>query len=233
MPENTTKPAYNPADAESEAGKTDFLLKTLKMGFFVAAPALVESFDRRLCRAVLRPALMIQKSDGQSAEQSFIYDVPVRFGGGGGFAANLPLQKGDTGWLVFCDRDISNFKSARAVMPLNTLRMHAQEDAFFLPDAMQSAQVAPEDANRAVFQTLEGGNKISLGKTDIKITTQTLVVNAADGVEFNTPSVNLSGNLTAAGIIKSAQDVLAGIISLFSHKHGGVTGGGGTTGGPQ
>lgn len=233
MADTATKPAYNPADKESEAGRTDFLFKKLKTGLYVAAPALVESYDRTLCRAVVRPAFMSQKSDGSAQEQSLIYDVPVRFCGGGGYAVNLPLTKGDSGWLIFCDRDISNFKSARSVMPLNTLRMHAQEDAFFLPDAMQTVSVSAEDAGRAVFQTLAGNNKISMGQEDIKITTGKLTVNASQEVQFNTPAVTMSGTLTVTGIIRSIADVLAGAISLLGHTHSGVTPGGGSTGGPQ
>lgn len=229
----TSKPAFNPAMEQSAAGQMEQMLKTLKMGLFVAAPGLVESYDRTLMRAVIRPALMAKTSAGESLEQDFIYNVPVRFCGGGGYAANLPLVKGDTGWLIFCDRDISGFKNSRAVVPCNTNRMHAQEDAFFLPDAMQTVSVAQEDAGRAVFQTLDGSNKISIGQSDMRINTTALTVNAAESITFNTPEVTLSGTLTVSGLVKSLADVMAKAISLFDHTHGGVTSGGSSTGGPQ
>ncbi|MBR2392514.1 MAG: hypothetical protein IKA93_02950 [Elusimicrobiaceae bacterium] len=229
----TTKPAYNPALQQTQAGKDDYLLKTLKMGLFCAAPAFVESYDRGNMRATIRPALMAKKSDGESIPQDFIFNVPVRFCGGGGYTINLPLKKGDTGWLIFCDRDIANFKQARSVLPCNTNRMHAQEDPFFLPDAMQTATISGEDSGRAVFQTLNGANKISLGETDIKITTTKLTVNASQSVEFITPQVTMSGLLTVTGIITSIANVVAGAISLLTHTHSGVESGPDSTGGPQ
>lgn len=233
-----SKPAFNPAIAQTAAGKQEHILRALKMGLYVAAPAFVESYDRTLMRATIRPAFMAKKSNGESVAQDLLYQVPVRFGGGGGYAANLPLEKGDSGWIIFCDRDISNFKSARSVLPCNTNRMHAQEDSFFLPDAMQTAQIAGEDAGRAVFQTLAGDNKISVGKTDIKVTTTKLTVNASQSVELNTPAVTMSGTLTVTEIITSlanvlAANVMAAGISLISHIHGGVQNGEGTTGEPQ
>ena len=111
--------------------------------------------------------------------------------------------------------------------------MHAQEDPFFLPDAMQTATISGEDSGRAVFQTLNGANKISLGETDIKITTTKLTVNASQSVEFITPQVTMSGLLTVTGIITSIANVVAGAISLLTHTHSGVESGPDSTGGPQ
>ncbi|MBR2504825.1 MAG: hypothetical protein IKB61_02670 [Elusimicrobiaceae bacterium] len=226
MVDKTTVPAYNPANGTSEAGKDIILIKNIKKGLFCAAPAIVESFDRTKQRATIRPALMAKKSNGESIAQDFIYNVPVRFGGGGGFAVNLPLAKGDTGWLIFCDRDISAFKSTRQVMPCNTNRMHAPEDAFFLPDAMQSAQVSAEDSGKAVFQTLDGSNKIAIGTDDITIKTKNLNI-TADSVSFTSPVITTTGAITATG------DVIAAGISASTHVHGGVSSGPSTTGGPQ
>lgn len=229
----TTKPAVNPALQATSAGKDEYLAKTLKMGLFCASPAIVENYDRTNMRATIKPAIMAKKSNGESLVQDFIYNVPVRFCGGGGYAVNLPLQKGDTGWLIFCDRDISNFKNARSVVPSNTNRMHAQEDPFFLPDAMQTAKIAGEDEGRAVFQTLSGNNKISMGTSDIKVTTDKLTINAATSVDIVSPKVTMSGLLTVQGVITSMTNVVAGLISMITHVHTGVTTGGGTTGGPQ
>lgn len=226
MVDKTTAPAYNPANGTSEAGKDIILTKNIKKGLFCASPAIVESFDRAKQQATVRPALMAKKSNGESIAQDFIYNVPVRFGGGGGFAANLPLAKGDTGWLIFCDRDISAFKATRQVMPCNTNRMHAQEDAFFLPDAMHTVNVSSEDSGKAVFQTIDGSNKITMGSDDITIKTTSLNI-TADTVTFTVPAITTTGTITATG------DVLAAGISASTHKHGGVSTGSGTTGGPQ
>lgn len=220
---NTTKPAYNPANSTTQAGKDDFLLKTLKMGLFCAAPAIVESFDRTNARATIKPAFMAKDSSGESIEQDFLYNVPVRFCGGGGFAASLPLVKGDTGWLIFCDRDLSIFKQSRQVSPVNTNRMHAQEDAFFLPDAMQTNNVSGSDSGKAVFQAIDGSIKVAMSNSEVEVI----------GDLHITGDVTVSGNITATGTITATVDVIGGGVSLKNHVHGGVTGGTGTTGGPQ
>ena len=219
----TTKPAYNPANSISQAGKDDFLLKTLKMGLFCAAPAIVESFDRSNARATIKPAFMAKNSNGESIEQDFLYNVPVRFCGGGGFAASLPLENGDTGWLIFCDRDLSAFKQSRKVSPVNTNRMHAQEDAFFLPDAMQTNNVSGSDSGKAVFQAIDGSIKVAMSDSEVEVIGDLNI----------TGDVTVSGNIISTGTITAAVDVIGGGISLKNHVHGGVSTGSGTTGGPQ
>lgn len=222
MPE-ATKPAYNPANATTVAGKDEMLIKNAKMGLFCAAPAIIESFDRAKMQATVRPAFMAKKSNGENIAQDFLYNVPVRFGGGGGFASSLPLAQGDTGWLIFCDRDLSAFKATRAVSPCNTNRMHAQEDAFFLPDAMQTAQIADGDASKAVFQTLDGSVKVSVSASGLEVVGNLNV----------TGDISATGNITATGTVTGTVDVVGGGISLKNHVHGGVTGGNSTTGVPQ
>lgn len=221
--DEATKPAYNPASSISAAGKYDLLIKAIKMGVFCAAPAIVEQFDQGTTRATIKPAFMAQKSNGESIEQDLLFNVPVRFGGGGGFAASLPLAKGDTGWLIFCDRDISIFKSSRKVSPLNTTRMHAQEDAFFLPDAMQSIFLNASDVGKAVFQTLDGSKKIAISESGIEVVGDISV----------TGDITATGDISAQGTVTGTTDVIGGGISLKNHVHGGVTGGTGTTGVPQ
>lgn len=219
MPE-TTKPAYNPANSHSVAGKDEALMKVIKMGIFCAAPAIIETFDRTTMQATVRPAFMAKKSNGESIPQDFLYNVPVRFSGGGGFAANLPLLKGDTGWLIFCDRDLSAFKQSRTVSPCNTNRMHAQEDAFFLPDAMQTAQISSDDEGKAVFQTLNGGVKIAVSSSAVEVLGNVSI----------TGDLTVTGNITATGTVTAGVDVIGGGISLKTHVHGGVSTGSSTTG---
>lgn len=219
----TTKPAYNPAISNTVAGKDEMLIKTIKMGLFCAAPAIVETFDRTKMQATVRPAFMVKKSNGESIPQDFLYSIPVRFGGGGGFAAYLPLKKGDTGWLIFCDRDLSTFKNSRTVSPCNTNRMHAQEDAFFIPDAMHTSNVADGDAGKAVFQTLDGSVKMTVSTSGFEVVGDIAI----------TGDLDVTGSISATGTVTGAIDVIGGGISLKSHVHGGVTTGTGTTGAAQ
>lgn len=80
------------------------------------------------------------------------------------------------------------------------------------------------DANNSTFKiyskniiTLEAENEILLKSKLIKI----------EGPQQNTETI------TAEGIIKSLEDVIAKAISLIEHIHGGVQGGPSKTGGPE
>ena len=91
---------------------------------------------------------------------------------GGKFVINFPLEKGDTGWLITADRDISLFREQRKVINANTNRIHSIEDSFFIPDRVNDFKVEAEDEKNLVIQNLGRNIKISLAEDHIKITTK-------------------------------------------------------------
>lgn len=56
---------------------------------------------------------------------------------------------------------------------------------------------------------------------------------AADGGIAVIGDVTITGNVSVSGKVAAQEDVLAGTISLKSHKHGNVAAGGAKTGGPE
>jgi phage baseplate assembly protein gpV len=58
-------------------------------------------------------------------------------------------------------------------------------------------------------------------------------IDLGGGTLVITGDLTITGNITVTGRIDVTEDVTATGISLVSHVHGGVTPGGGTTGGPQ
>ncbi len=224
---NPSYPAFNPADMEGLDGLMTLFKRSLLMSLRVALPAVVKSFDAAANRVDLTPAITSASNNGETVTLPELSAVPVCTAGGGGFGASFPLQAGDTGWVIFCDRDISLFKDSGVISPANTNRLHNLADAVFYPDVMGKIKVA--DAGCAVWQKLDGSVKVVLSDSSVSITGNTNI----KGDLSATGNVSVSGNVSATGTITSGVDVIAGGISLKAHVHGGVTGGQGTTGVPQ
>lgn len=224
-----TRPAFNPADLETPEGFYNFLQKKFMQELYVCIPAVIISFDRGSNRAKVQPAIYTKAQDGQTIPWPSVSNVPVHTPGGGGFAASFPLNAGDTGFLMVCDRDISLFKQSLSLTTPNTYRTHQLEDGFFLPDAFQTIQVAETDS--AVWQTLDGSVKCVLSKSGLTITAETknngnVTINGNLTVAGN---ITATGNIGAGGMITASGDVKAGGISLQNHVHGGVQRGSGAT----
>lgn len=163
-------PSYNPADLETEAGIMNYILRCNNMNMSVCFPAIVESYDRNKNIVTVRPALTITATTGETLERDIITATVLSMCGNK-FIINFPLEKGDTGWLITADKDISLFREQRKVINANTNRIHSIEDSFFIPDRVSDFKVEAEDEKNLVIQNLDRNIKISLGEKEIKIIT--------------------------------------------------------------
>lgn len=77
------------------------------------------------------------------------------------------------------------------------------------------------------FQHLYGADGLI-----ITLTGDGLSITAPGGAAI-TADVSITGNVDVSGTITASEDVVGGGISLKGHTHGGVQGGGASTGGPQ
>lgn len=224
MPKTTqTLPAFNPADLASPEGILNFLKKQIFSELYVAMPAVIVAFDRESNRAKVQPAIYALSNNDEQIAFPELHNIPVHTPGGGGFAASFPLEAGNTGWLMICDRDISLFKQSLTLVPPNTYRRHQPEDAFFVPDVLQKIKISPEDISSAVWQKIDGSIKITLSPESVNILGNTNIVG----------NLNVTGSISSTEDISAAGDVMAGPISLKNHVHSGVQNGQGVTGGPQ
>jgi len=108
-------------------------------GVNVCLPATVVSYDHDEQRAVVQivPAFLRKLAgavvvDGHPA----ISNVPVVFfgGGGGDYSDTWPLEVGDPGLVVFCDRSIDEWLSTGAAKTEpQDRRRHDVNDAMFIP----------------------------------------------------------------------------------------------------
>lgn len=165
-------PSYNPADLETQSGTMNYILRCNNMNNSVCIPAIVESYDRKKHIVIVKPAITITATTGETLERESIVATVLSLCGAK-FIINFPLEKGDTGWLITADRDISLFREQRKVINANTNRIHSIEDSFFIPDRVNDFKVEAEDEKNLVIQNLDRNIRISVAQDKIKITTKT------------------------------------------------------------
>jgi hypothetical protein len=103
----------------------------------VALPGKVELWDNDSLKVSVRP--MIKRaietvSGGSKVEElPVIQNVRVVYPGGGGFAVAYPLSVGDTGVLLFCERNIAEWGRTGENSNPRDRRLHGLAGAVFLP----------------------------------------------------------------------------------------------------
>lgn len=183
------------------------LISILKQNIFlnlnVCLPATVISYDSSKNQVDLQPAIQVVLTDNTFLDMPKIFNVPVLELGGNGLSIKIPLKAGDTGIVIFCDRDITLFKQEKKNTQPNTLRKHDLADGIFIPMKFGSS-----GSSNILIQSDDGATKL----------------------EITSSGINVKGNLVVEGEITAKNNGLE--IPLTAHKHLGVTTGSGTSGTP-
>lgn len=143
----------------------------------VAMPARLDGYEAGSRRARVQISVPEQLDDGRTVAQPVIPDVPVGTIGGGGGGMTVPLRGGDTGLVIFMDRDTGAFFSDNESGQQDSGRMHSLNDAVFIP------------------LTLGGGADAD----NVNITGATVVIIAAGGVTIE-GDVTVQGDVIADGV---------------------------------
>lgn len=200
----------NPANSGSMAGMLREVMAKFLQGVDDMLPAIVLAYDRDENIAEVRPLIQVLKTDNTFVDRAAIASVPVINVGGGNAVLTFNILPGDLGWIKANDRDISLFMDSLADATPNTLRKHSFSDGLFIPDQFKKWTLNPEDAANAVFQTLDGTQRIALHDEKIKLTSSALV-------EIETDQVQITGNLIVGdGIFNFGSSVLLGTVSTLN-----------------
>lgn len=214
----TDEAIYKDPAADGDLGATLKAIFTKQMQAVDGSlPAVVVSYDRTTNRATVRPLIAVLATSGATTKRAQVASVPVLALGGGGFVISFPIKAGDTGWIKANDRDISLYlQSSRDAQP-NTHRVHSFADGHFIPDVMAKHVIAGEDANAVVIQSYDGSTKITLDNGKVKI---------------KAAIVTIEGVINHTGVLNNTGGVVIDGLAFGSHKHGNVTHGTDTSGGP-
>lgn len=191
------KPNTDAANEDSLPGQLDAALKSFFLNQFEGMlPATVVSYNDQTNRAVIKPLVMLGTTSGAKVSRAQVSGIPVYRFGGGGFFMRFPIKAGDFGWIKANDRDISLvFQRGGLEDWPNTTRMHKFSDAMFFPDTFKQWVVSGENADKAVWQTMDGETCISLGAGEIKHKVGAVSITAsASGIAFVSPPGTLTHN---------------------------------------
>ena len=191
------KPNTDAANEGSLPGQLDAALKSFFLNQFEGMlPATVVSYNDQTNRAVIKPLVMLGTTSGSKVSRAQVSGIPVYRFGGGGFFMRFPIKAGDFGWIKANDRDISLvFQRGGLEDWPNTTRMHKFSDAMFFPDTFKQWVISGENADKAVWQTMDGETCISLGAGEIKHKVGAVSITAsASGIAFVSPPGTLTHN---------------------------------------
>ena len=194
---------------------------------------------------------------GNNIPMPVITNVPVNFKRCGNSHITHPINKGDTGFVVFADRDISSWVETNNRSVVDSARAHSMQDCYFDPGIIGGGTYAnPNDVeikyNNTTIHLRKNGDvdintpsKVNVNaSSEVNVTTNKLTVNAPNSY-FN-GNVFVSQLLTTGGFVSNGtsgggiaqfagsinvtDEVTASGIDLSTHRHPGDSGG--TTGQP-
>lgn len=206
-------------------------------------------------RVDVRPAINDLYKDGSSIEQAPILAVPVLLPGTRNSLVSFPIKPGDTVMCIFSQRSMDNFKigNGQPGAP-NDLRKFSDQDAVAIPGLAPfsrsvnnpSLRKWPHDpasdlviahnigsGTEVMIQLQQNGNLIINTDFDVTVNSKTATVNATTSVNVTTPSgvFNIDSSTWNGDMTITGAWTFNGI-PFDTHKHTGVTPGGGTSGGP-
>jgi len=183
-------------------------LKTNKL-----LPAQVINYNRTTNVATVQPLVMLVDVNDNTRARNQIASAPVLSLGGGGFHINFPLKKGDLGWILAADKDISTFLENLSPAPPNSYRKHRFEDSWFVPDVFRKYTINGADTANMVIQSVDGTTRVSIGDGVVNIT-------APGSCAVTTPTWTLNGNGVITGNLQIDQNLT---VTGLTAVNGGFT----------
>lgn len=185
----------------------DLLKKNIFLNLNVCLPAIVKKYNSTTNTVTLQLAIQAVLTNNKFIDMPQIFDIPVLELGGKNLSVKIPLQEGDTGIVVFCDRDITLFKQEKKNTQPNTLRKHDLSDGIFIP--MRFGNSGATD--NISIESADGNTKLEITSSGISVK----------------GNITVDGDVIASGISLKNHKHSAG---SYSNSGGSVSG---TSGTPQ
>lgn len=184
------------------------VLDSWKNGIHTAGPGAVTAYDLATQTASVQPQIkqpLRQRAGGHVLEQlPLLTSVPVMHFRSGSAWVHLPIALGDFVLLVYCERDINEWRRLGSVVDAADLRTHGLFGAVAIPGLFPRAQA---------LAGLDGTSlEFGIGAMSMRL--------KATGLEV--------GTATKALALAEKVDAIAN--TLNTHVHGGVTTGAGSSG---
>ncbi len=137
-------------------------------GIHTALPGKVTEYDAATQTATIAPQVQqaVQDADGFWVHEDLpeIFDVPVMSAGSGQAAITFPIAVGSTGLLIFCERDIGQWRYTGQASSPGDQRCHSLAGAVFLPGLRPVSSVAAANPTHVVV-ALPGATQMLVGES--------------------------------------------------------------------
>lgn len=222
-----------------------FVFEQMTKNLYITIPGIVDSYDSATKRAIVHPAINIEKTDGETVLYESIVNVPVVWPSGGGFTVLSPLPSGEPVLICFSQRGITKFKETFAESDPG-IGLFDKEDAYIIA-GFGGLSVTPATENGISIQSEAGTDYIFVENNKIEIKSAALVnvecVNLIASVTNITtlicPTVNITGDVVitggiswsgtaqgvsgpaafSGGLVNAGGDIVSDGISLETHTH--------------
>jgi hypothetical protein len=136
------------------------------MDVHTALPAKVESYDagKQIVEVtpVVKRAIYTAAGDKATEQLPTIPDVPVAFPRAGGFQLSLPIAAGDHVLLVFCERDLGEWRRKGEVADPGDQRMHGLSGAVAIPGMAPDGQELSGASGSNMVMGEDGGVRVEV-----------------------------------------------------------------------
>lgn len=208
------------------------LLKSSQSKLWTALPGIIEHFDAVAMTCTVQPAIQafVRDESGRltATNLPLLLDCPVQFPAGGGCSLTFAVKPKDECLVVFSSRCIDSWWQAGGIQTQAELRMHDLSDGFVLLGFRSQPRVIQAISTEATQLRSDDG----VAFVEVNPTTHAINASTTGPMSFTAPLVTINGDVQVNGKLTASADVLAGTISLQTHRTGGVTPGSGTSGVP-
>lgn len=147
---------------------------------------------------------------GNNIPMPVITNIPVSFVRCGNSHITHPINKGDTGFIIFADRDISSWVETNNTSVVDSARTHSMQDSYFVPGIAGGGNNAnPNDVeikyNNTTIHLRKNGDvdintpsKVNVNASNVIVTANTTVINSET---TNNGNVQINGNLTVSQML--------------------------------
>lgn len=138
----------------------------------VALPGQVESYDAAKQVADVKPMVKRVSRDQDDVRtvdaMPTLSAVPVAFPRGGGYLMTFPLNPGDTGLLVFAERDIGAWRASAQDSDPSDEGLHTLAGAVFYPGLHTEAGALSSRPDHLVLAK-DGGPELHIDGTSVQV----------------------------------------------------------------
>lgn len=210
---------FTPTSAQvNEPESLKFTFERLLSGAFFIELVKVQAVRGASPNLVVDAIPLVTRTDqsGAMIQNSTIFNIPVFRLQRGSSAIIMNPVVGDIGMIAICDRDTTLVRANRKESVPGSGRKHSKSDALYLGGFLN-------DQPTQFIEFADGAINITT-PNPVNITCSSATVTAPDGVTMTTPTLHVTGNITAGGNITDNNGTQSASLKTLrdnydQHKH--------------